>query len=283
MAKKPPKNVGTEARLERARQNAEAFVADLALDNPPVTLKVAHPAPDDHGYYSFYLVRGKRSVDFAVLPWKLEHLRGDHTTTRVYVDGNSWSWTLKNELALRIAREALADPDRTRERAAKKAEAAADALMDKTDGRCPTCGTVLEKHGVGSLTPGVAYYSDDILEPEFPDDYKVVCLTCTPLTRTELRRVGYPSEVISEAVAKTVLHERITYQVMPHEVLGAEDFVDPDTGDPDPEACCPYGFRSHDGRGQCIRRYKHPGEHAFRRKEISRVLVDPTVVRNSVA
>lgn len=253
-------------RVENARKNIRAFVADLNFKDPDVEIrenKDGSVTLEDDGRYTFLLVRGARETTVSIPAYPLAKVRileGDGQNAwdfpRLYVDGNSWLWCF----ALNQARDALWDPYKVVELARNASEKANEKIMAATGGRCPTCNSVLENHGVPHPDARYEYAS-----------YTIVCLGCTPTYSIARRDYEYDKGERVDWEGRQ--HWAITYQHMPNEVLGAPDFINADTGDPDPEACCPSGTYSHDGRGQCIRRYRHEGEHRYRRKEISRIFV----------
>ncbi len=249
--------------VTNARKNIHAFVKDLELDDPPVEIDEGkNLKPDDDGRYVFELVRGQRSTTVSMPAYPLDKVRILHNDgqnpwsfPRLYVDGSSWLWCF----AVDNARDDLFDPYKVVEIARDRSEKENERIIARTGGRCPTCNSVLENQGVPHPSARYQYAS-----------YKVVCLGCTPQYTITRRDHAYSTSVRLDWKDRD--HWAITYQIMPNQVLGADHYIDPDTGEAHKEAFCPQGVYSG-WPGQCIRRYQHEGAHAYRYKELSKIFI----------
>ena len=210
-----------------ARENVDAFVAELALSPPAVTVTVREQNEGD-GRFEFLLRRGICETEVSMPGLSLSrvrYVRGESAWSfpRLYVDGNSWLW----EFAIEIARDALRDHDGAIERHREESRQRAMALTAATP-RCPSCQTVF-------------------VIRETDEGCSVVCLACNP-SITESRQDLLGATYVDDGW-QSRRHYLVRTREMPPEVPGHDDPLHPDAlcGAPLFNDCCQRA-RAHAGR-----------------------------------
>lgn len=254
---------------EHAIANIEAFMAELGLPPPVVSVTMASPKHDGAGWYQFVLHRGIRKVDVDMPGLPLGEIRCDadlknlpRGAPRLYVDGNSWWWGI----AVGFARDALVDHDGEIQRRVEAAEKRCDRELDERP-LCEVCG------GVRSV----------IVDGN--EMRSIECLTCVPRFITHYEDGSGAVFLDGSEDLKTRSHYVVEYQYMPPETPGIrlENFCSWMRGvrhvqdNPmHPDAGCRGAVHRGGGQDSCrLRARHHPRKCDGFLKEVSRKFVVP--------
>jgi hypothetical protein len=147
-----------------------------------------------------------RTTPISVPGIDLDELRGGWT--RLYIDGNSWSWSI----AVSVAHRQLLDHDGSAERG-YEASVADCAFVMRHEPRCPTCGSIKDRYSENYETVNPPYGYE-----------RLRCVTCVPVTRVSM--VDWQNSDATRAFVenKTAFRYgalyRVTTQLMPYTELG---------------------------------------------------------------